>query len=149
MEARLASMGLRAREVGGAGDCFFRSVAAQLPALMHNADGFHAFARYYAVHEMRTSPGLYREFAPLRDGETWEMYLARMEQPGEWVEGLELYAVARWFNCTIWVFSHDEAHDERIPPRDINGEEKVDQYTIDINVAHYHDLHYRAIERGS
>ena len=43
---------------------------------------------------------------------------------------------------------HDEAHDERIPPRDINGEEKVDQYTIDIGVAHYHDLHYRAIERA-
>ena len=71
-------------------------------------------------------------------------YLARMATVGEWVEGeLELHAAARVFNLNVWLFGYDERHDRviRTPTPDAG--------TRDVRVAHYHDVHYRAVERSA
>jgi len=115
----------------------------QLPELMHDADSFHLMARGYVVTHMRDFALLYAPFAPLRDGEDYDGYLIRMARDGEWVEGeIEVTAAARVFNVTVHLFGYDAQHDQSFgPPR-------PDSRTRDVRLAHYHDVHYRAIERA-
>ena len=49
LDTRLRSLGMKAVEVGGGGDCFFRCLAQQVPTLLHDADRFHALARTKVV----------------------------------------------------------------------------------------------------
>jgi hypothetical protein len=71
VDACLASLGLQAVDVGGGGDCFFRSLAAQVPHLGLSPDS-HAIARCLTVQYMREYPELFRDFVPLRDGQSYE-----------------------------------------------------------------------------
>ena len=110
---------------------------------MHDADNFHLLARGYIVNHMRTHAAEYSPFAPLRDGEDYDGYLARMSRDGEWVEGeIELTAAARVFNVKIHLFGYDRRHDQSFAPPAPDGR------TRDVRLAHYHDVHYRAIERA-
>ncbi len=111
--------------------------------MMHDADNFHLMARGYVVTHMRDFAPVYAPFAPLRDGEDYAAYLIRMARDGEWVEGeIEITAAARVFNVTIHLFGYDRQHDQSFGPPAPNSR------TRDVRLAHYHDVHYRAIERA-
>ena len=94
---------------------------------------------------MRRHPGEFAAFVPLReaDGEDFDAYLRRMGREGEWVEGeTEVIAVARVYNVNIYLWGYDERHDYvyKVPAPNLE--------TRDIHLAHYHDVHYRAVERA-
>ena len=77
VDACLASLGLKAVDVGGGGDCFFRSLAAKVP-ILGLSPNYHGIARCSTVQYMRKHPELFRDFVPLRDGQFYERCGARL-----------------------------------------------------------------------
>jgi hypothetical protein len=140
MDTRLAGMGMKAVEVGGGGDCFFCTLAAQHPELLYDPANYSR-ARASTVRHLRAHRDLYSPFVPYNDHiRTFDEYLDYMSQQGAWVEGgIEILAAAATWNVNIHIYGENELHDRIIDTPN------PDMYTRDIFVAHYHDFHYRVV----
>ena len=77
LSQRLAQMGLIPHDVGGSGDCFFKSVSHQLYA---TAD-LHVEVRMARISHLHNYPKLYIESI---SDDTWENYIKQMSIPSTW-----------------------------------------------------------------
>ena len=139
--ARLASLGLVARDVGAGGDCFFRCIAAQHVELMYDAR-LHMRARWRTVQHMRTHRAEFEPFIP--EGEQFDAYVERMGTPGTWIEGqTEILAAACAWNLNIRIWGRDEVHDQTV------GTPTPDASTRFVQMLHQYEQHYQVVEPQS
>ena len=94
LSQRLAHIGLIPHDVGGSGDCFFKSVSYQLYG---NADR-HVEIRMAGISHLHNHPELYIEII---SDDSWENYIRQMSLPGTWCDHLIIQAVANALNCVI------------------------------------------------
>ena len=88
---RLYRHGLRPLDVGGGGDCFFKSVSHQL----FGDSSHHLAIRYTAVQYLRENPERFIESVVDR---SWSQYLHSMSMQGTWADRTVIQAVAV---CTL------------------------------------------------
>ena len=93
---RLGQLGLRALDVGGAGDCFFRAVSHQL----YGNPNSHFHIRQAAVHYPRHNP---ERFIESNTQNSWNGYLTIMSMQGTWCDALTVQAVAESLNIQIYI----------------------------------------------
>ena len=96
MRSRLYEPGLQAKDVGGAGDCFFRSVSHQL----HGNNNHHMQVHIAGVQYMRDHP---ERFVESNTDNSWLRYLNDMCIQGTWSDGLIVQAVADALNVVIHI----------------------------------------------
>ena len=85
------------REMGGDGNCFFRSIADQLDG----DESLHMDYREKAVQHIRDNEDLYKWF--IQDDEPFEDYVDRMDTNGEWAGQLEMKAICEMLEYNIMV----------------------------------------------
>jgi len=95
---RLSEKGLQAVEVGGSGDCFFRSFSHQYYGTAEK----HVEIRQAEITFLQRHPELFIEIA-VANFDSWQTYLERMADPGTWCDNLIIQAVANQFNCVIHI----------------------------------------------
>ena len=96
----LEKLGYFIREVGGDGNCLFRSVSDQ----MDNTEKNHKLYREICIDYMKKNQD---EFAPfIEDDETYDKYLERMGEDGEWGGNLEIYALSKALNANFYIYIH-------------------------------------------
>ena len=91
LSQRLAQIGLIPHDVGGSGDCFFKSVSHQL----YGTADPHVEVRMAGISHLHNYSELYIESI---SDDTWENYLKQMSIPSTWCDHLIIQAVA---NCSI------------------------------------------------
>ena len=96
MRSRLYELGLQAKDVGGAGDCFFRSVSHQL----YGNSNDHMQVRIAGVQYMRDHP---ERFVESNTDNSWLRYLNDMCIQGTWSDALIVQAVADALNVVIHI----------------------------------------------
>ena len=96
MRSRLYEPGLQAKDVGGAGDCFFRSVSHQL----HGNNNHHMQVRIAGVQYMRDHP---ERFVESNTNNSWIRYLNDMCIQGTWSDALIVQAFADALNVVIHI----------------------------------------------
>ena len=79
LNSRLQRYGLRPLEVGGMGNCLFRSVAHQL----YNDESCHFEIRISAVEYLQKNPDRFIESAVVDT--SWLEYITNMSMEGTWV----------------------------------------------------------------
>ena len=92
MQSRLGELGLQSIDVGGAGDCFFRSVSHQL----YGNSNHHMRIRTAGVQFMRDNP---ERFIESNTENSWLRYQNNMCVQGTWADGLIIQAVAGCIKC--------------------------------------------------
>ena len=96
----LEKLGYFIREVGGDGNCLFRSVSDQ----MNNNQQNYKLYRDICVDYMSKNKD---EFAPfIEDDETYDKYLERMGEDGEWGGNLEIYALSKALEANFYIYIH-------------------------------------------
>ena len=96
----LEKLGYFIREVGGDGNCLFRSVSDQ----MDDTEKNHKIYREMCISYMKKNE---EEFAPfIEDDETFDKYLERMEEDGEWGGNLEIYALSKVLEANFYIYIH-------------------------------------------
>ncbi|CAH3119325.1 unnamed protein product [Pocillopora meandrina] len=96
LNSRLPRHGLRALDVGGGGDCFFKSASHQL----YGNPNHHVEVRALAVQYLRNIPGRVIE-SNLDD--SWLRYLSHMSMQGTWADHIVIQAVADSPNLRIHI----------------------------------------------
>lgn len=96
LNSRLLRHGLRALDVGGGGECFFKSVSHQL----YGNHNHHLEVRALAVQYLRNIPG--RVIESNLDG-SWLRYLSHMSLQGTWTDHIVIQAVADSPNLRIHI----------------------------------------------
>ena len=96
LSQRLAQIGLIPHDVGGSGDCFFKSVSHQL----YGTADLHVEVHMAGISHLHNYPELYIESI---SDDTWENYIKQMSIPGTWCDHLIIQAVANAFNCVIHI----------------------------------------------
>ena len=81
-------------DVGGQGDCFFKSVSHQI----HGEAAMHFNIRMAGIRYLRDHP---ERFIHSLANETWVSYINRMSTRGPWCDNLIIQAVANALNCVI------------------------------------------------
>ena len=81
LSQRLAEIGLIPHDVGGYGDCFFKSVSHQL----YGTADLHVEVRMAGISHLHNYPELYIESI---SDDTWENYIKQMSIPGTWCDHL-------------------------------------------------------------
>ena len=142
-EGWLVKKGFRAREVGMQGDCFFRSVAAQLRG--KNAE-CHGEVRRESVEWIRSHRAVFAPFF-VDDGEEGgesdsrgglDEYCVHMGEEGCYASGPVLNATAQRYNINIRILSSQQGGDYNI---NIAGAMHA------VYLAYWHEEHYRVAER--
>ncbi len=128
---RLARKNLKPYDVGGSGDCFFKSVSHQL---FGTADR-HLEIRLAGVNNLAAHPEYYIEFS---SHESWLDYLRMMSKLGSWCDHITIQAVADVFNCTIDITESAFGFDETtlIRPRAVQPQTRL------IHIGHLDEMHY-------
>ena len=104
MHSKLYELGLQARDVGGAGDCFFRSVSHQLYG--NNNHHHHMQVRSAGVQYMRDHP---ERFVESNTENSWLRYLNNMCIQGTWADALIVnHAVADALNVSIQIVESNQ-----------------------------------------
>ena len=96
LSQRLAQIGLIPFDVGGDGDCFFKSVSHQL----YGITDFHTSIRMAGISYLHSHPELFIE--SLCEG-SWANYLEQMSKLGTWCDHIIIQAVANALNCVIHI----------------------------------------------
>ena len=128
---RLAQLGLRPLDVGGAGDCFFRAVSHQL----YGTAAYHLEVRAVGIEYLRYHP---ESFIESNIEYSWLEYLNIMSRQGTWCDNLIIQAVANALNCTIYITESAEnfAESNVIHPANIQGRPRT------IYIGHLDEIHY-------
>ena len=127
---RLAAIGLKPVDVGGQGDCFFKSVSYQI----HGDAGLHFQIRMAGIRYLRDHAEM---FIHSVTGETWDTYISRMSTIGTWCDNLIIQAVANTLNCVIHIVS-SEVNSESIIITPLSEEEQPNH----IIIGYLCNLHY-------
>ena len=96
MHSRLYELGLQAIDVGGAHDCFFRSVSHQLYA----NNNHHMHVHSAGVQKMRDHP---KRFVESNTENSCLRYLNNMCIQGTWADALIVQAVANALSVSIQI----------------------------------------------
>ena len=88
LKQRLSYYGLHMLQVGGDGNCQFRSASQQL----FGTEAHHGYVRQQAVEYMRSHKALFSGFCA--DAVEFERYLARMARDRTWGDELTLRAIS-------------------------------------------------------
>jgi len=128
---RLAQMGLRPLDVGGAGDCFFRAVSHQL----YGTAAYHLQVRAVGIEHLRYHP---ESFIESNIEYSWLEYLNNMSRQGTWCDNLIIQAVANALNCAIYITESAEnfAESNVINPVNMQGRPRM------IYIGHLDEIHY-------
>ena len=97
---RLAQISLMPYDVGGSGDCFFKSVSHQL----YGTAEFHFQIRMTGIAHLNNHPEFYIESV---SDNTWKNYIQQMSKPGTWCDNIIIQAVSNAFNCIIHITESD------------------------------------------
>ena len=128
---RLLQKGLQPFDVGGCGDCFFRSVSHQY----YGSPDFHIEIRQAGVKYLQEHPELFVESV---SEHSWQMYLQRMTTPGTWCDNIIIQAVANQLHCDIHIIESRLSCPEgsTITP---SGDREITKVLF---VGYIEDLHY-------
>ena len=97
----LETLGYFIREVGGDGNCLFRSVCEQIEGNENN----HKEYRERCVNYMKENKD---EFAPfIEDDEPFDDYIKRMSQNSEWGGNLEIYALSKILEANFYIYIYE------------------------------------------
>ena len=128
----LEKIGYFIREVGGDGNCLFRSVSDQ----MDNNEQNYKFYRDICIDYMSKNQD---EFAPfIEDDETYDKYLERMGEDGEWGGNLEIYALSKALNANFYIYIHKH------PMYIVNNFEKPKK---NILMTYHEGKHYNSLRK--
>ena len=100
MQSRLGELSLPSIDVGGAGDCFFRSASHQL----YGNSNHHMRIRTAGVQFMRDNP---ERFFESNTENSWLRYL-NMSIQGTWADALIIQAVADALKVTIQIVESNQ-----------------------------------------
>ena len=128
---KLAQIGLVPHDVGGSGDCFFKSVSHQLYG---NAD-LHYDIRMAGISHLQNHPELYIESI---SNDSWKNYTKQMSTPGTWCDHVIIQAVANALNCVIHITESnpDSQQPTIITPINHQGIQQT------VFIGHINGLHY-------
>ena len=130
MQSRLGEHGLQSIDVGGAGDCFFRSVSHQL----YGNSNHHMRIPTAGVQFMRANP---ERFIESNTENSWLRYLNNMSIQGTWA-ALINQAVADALEVTIQIVESNQGF---APLTTVNPvQERNTSYTI--TIGHIDECHY-------
>ena len=93
---RLRLIGLIPHDVGGCGDCFFKSVSHQL----YRTADLHLEIRMAGINHLQNYPELYIESI---SDDHWNNYIRQMSKQGTWCDNIIMQAVANAYNCVIHI----------------------------------------------
>ena len=93
---RLRLIGLIPHDVGGFGDCFFKSVSHQL----YRTADLHLEIRMAGIGHLQSYPELYIESI---SNDHWNNYIQQMSKQGTWCDNIIMQAVANAYNCVIHI----------------------------------------------
>ena len=93
---RLRLIGLVPHDVGGFGDCFFKSVSHQL----YRTADLHLEIRMAGIGHLQSYPELYIESI---SNDHWNNYIQQMSKQGTWCDNIIMQAVANAYNCVIHI----------------------------------------------
>ena len=128
----LEKIGYFIREVGGDGNCLFRSVSDQ----MDNTEKNYKLYREICIDYMNKNQD---EFAPfIEDDETYDKYLERMGEDGEWGGNLEIYALSKALNANFYIYIHKH------PMYIVNNFEKPKK---NILMTYHEGKHYNSLRK--
>ena len=131
MQSRLAQLGLQSIDVGGGGDCFFRSVSHQL----YGDCNYHMRIRTAGVQYMRDHP---ERFIESNTENSWLRYLYYMSLQGTWADALIIQAVAEALNVSI----HITESNEGFAPLTVVAPIHRGNNTSTINIGHVDEFHF-------
>ena len=133
LEQRCSAHGMEVREVGGDGNCQFRSFSHQL----YGTEDAHASVREKAVAHIRQHRDFYGMF--FEGDSEFETYCRNMASARTWGDELTLKAVGDAFGCTVHVVTSTEEnwHLEYAPE-----EAKIDKicFLLYISPIHYNSV---------
>ena len=89
MQSRLGELGLQSIDVGGAGNCFFKSVSHLIQ--LYGNSNHHMRIRTAGVQFMRDNP---ERFIESNTENSWLRYLNNMSIQGTWADALQAVADA-------------------------------------------------------
>jgi hypothetical protein len=145
--ARGRAEGWELLEEGGAGNCFYHCVAAQI---MGGAD-HHAYIRSTVAGFLREHESVFGGFVSEEQSENYQLFCDNTATLGVYVEGgVELMAAATVFNIRLVVRGATVADDQIFEPMDVTavGGTGGDEYGVDdvVTVAHLEsESHYMSI----
>ena len=99
---KLESLGYFIREVGGDGNCLFRSVSEQVEGNEHNFQEY----REKCVNYMKENKDIFAPF--IEDDEPFDKYIERMSQNSEWGGNLEIYALSKLLEANFYIYMLDQ-----------------------------------------
>ena len=97
---RFTRLSLVAYDVGGNGDCFFKSVSHQL----YKTADFHFEIRKAGIQHLNNHPEYFIE--SISDN-NWQSYIQQMSTSGTWCDNIIIQAVSNAFNCIIHITESD------------------------------------------
>ena len=101
LNTRLTRHGLIPLDVGGSGDCFFRSVSHQL----YGNCSHHLEIRTACAEYLRANP---ERFIESSVGSSWLQYLSSMSMIQTWADNIIIQAVADSMNINIHIIESSE-----------------------------------------
>ena len=97
---RFARLSLVAYDVGGNGDCFFKSVSHQL----YKTADLHFKIRKVGIQRLNNHP---EHFIESISDNNWQSYIQQMSTSSTWCENIIIQAVSNAFNCIIHITEYD------------------------------------------
>ena len=101
LESRLSSLNRTALDVGGGGDCFFRTVSHQLFGNPNN----HFHVCTLGVQYLEQCP---EQFIESNTESSWQYYLNNVSCQGTWADAIIIQAVAHCLNLSIHIAESNE-----------------------------------------
>ena len=128
---RLLRHGLRPLDVGGGGDCFFKSVSRQL-----YGDSCHNLGiRAAGVQYLRDNP---ERFIESNLDTSWLEYLSNMSMQGTWADNIIIQAVVDAMNIEIHIIESNEKFSDMKLVEATN----VIQDARSVYLGHIREMHY-------
>ena len=131
LEFRLSQLRLRAKDVGGDGDCLFRAVSDQL----FGTAAYHLQVRAVGIEYLRNHP---EQFIESNVEYSWLGYLNNMSRQGTWCDNLIIQAVATALNCAIHITETAENFAETTVVHPVNTQGRPRT----IYLGHLDEIHY-------
>ena len=131
LQYRLLRHGLKPLDVGGGGDCFFKSVSHQL----YGNPSQHLAIRAAGIQYLRENP---ERFIESNLETSWLEYLKNMTMQGTWADNIIIQAVADAMNFMIHIVESNENFIEITVVEAVN----VIQNHRSIYIGHIGEMHY-------
>lgn len=98
----LESLGYFIREVGGDGNCLFRSVSEQMEGNENNYKEY----REKCVNYIKDNKEFFAPF--IEDDETIDQYIDRMSKNKEWGGNLEIHALSKALEVNFYIYKEED-----------------------------------------